>query len=115
VEEAMKKPLRELGNPIRRGTGLLLTLSFFLGVVALALHHHHVSFPLKTCAICKAKISMAGTLSKVKADHPLTVTVNHGCGDVTLTVSLIRYDHQTPVAAPPLCHRLSNKAPPAIS
>jgi hypothetical protein len=114
--DAMMKPLRKLKDRFKNCMGLLLTVAFFLGVVALALHHHDAFFPLKSCAICKAKASLAGTLSKIKADHPLlTAAVNHDCRGISLAVSWMRFDHQTPFVEPLFFHRLSNKAPPSIS
>ena len=57
--KTLKEPNNRSGTRIRRCIGLLLTSCFFLGVVALAMHHHDVSFQLKSCAICKAKTSFS--------------------------------------------------------
>ena len=104
------------GTRIRRCIGMLLISCFFLGVVALAMHHHDVSFQLKSCAICKAKASFSGTLNKVKADLSVaTATVSHSPEELYFTDSLTKTNHQTPFIASLLPNPFSNKAPPVIS
>jgi hypothetical protein len=104
------------GMRIRRGIGMLLTSCFFLGVVALAMHHHDAFFQLKSCAICKAKTSFSGTLYKVKADTPLIMSAVNNCSEETyFTFSRIKYHHQTPFVASLLPNPFLNKAPPLIS
>jgi hypothetical protein len=101
---------------IQRCIGLLLTSFFFLGVVALAMHHHNISFQLKSCTICKAKTYSSGTLNKVKADPPLSITtVSHCSEKIYSTFSRIRLDHETPFIASRLPNPFLNKAPPLIS
>ena len=114
------KTFKELNNlsgtHIRRGIGLLLTSCFFLGVVALAMHHHDVSFQLKSCAICKAKTSFSGTLNKVKVEPPIIMAiVNHCSEDIYFTFSEINDNHQTPFISSLLPNPFLNKAPPFIS
>lgn len=100
----------------RRCIGLLPVSCFFLGVVALAMHHHDVSFQLKSCAICKAKTSFSGTLNKVKADLPFaTATVSHCPEKLYFTDSRIKTNHQTLFIASLLPNPFLNKAPPVIS
>ena len=101
---------------IGRGIVLLLTSCFLLGVVALAIHHHDVFFQLKSCAICKAKTSIANTFSKVKADLPsIMATVSHFSGDIFFTITQIHFCHQAPFISSLLPNPFLNKAPPLIS
>jgi hypothetical protein len=105
-----------IGTRIRRGIDLLLASCFFLGVVALAMHHHDAFFQLKNCAICKAKTSFSGTLNKVMADHPPSIaTVSHVSAEVYFSFSRIILGHQTPFIATLRSNPFSNKAPPCIS
>jgi hypothetical protein len=111
-----KGPDNRIGTRIRRCIGLLLTSCFFLGVVALAMHHHDAFFQLKSCAICKAKTSFSSTLNKVKADPPQTMaTVNHCSEENYFSFSRIKFHHQTPFISSLLPNPFLNKAPPAIS
>jgi len=111
-----KEPNHRSGTRIRRCIGLLLTSCFFLGVVALAMHHHDAFFQLKSCAICKAKTSFSGTLNKGKADLPVSIeTVNHCSEGIYFTFSRIEFHHQTPFIASLLPNLFLNKAPPFIS
>ncbi len=111
-----KEPNNRSSKRIRRCIGLLLTSCFFLGVVALAMHHHNVSFQLKSCTICKAKTYSSGTLNKVKADPPLsTATVNHCSDEIYFTYSRIKFYHQTPFIDSFLPNSFLNKAPPSIA
>lgn len=105
-----------IGRPVRISSGLLLAFCFFLGVVALAMHHHDVSFQLKSCAICKAKTFFSGTPNKVKADLSVaTATVGHCPEELYFTNSRTKTNHQTPFIASFLPNPFSNKAPPVIS
>jgi len=105
-----------VGRPVRRCIGFLLVSCFFLGVVTLAMHHHDVSFQLKDCAICKAKISFPGTFSKIKPDLPLLAAAeNHRSGAFNFTNSPIRTNPQRPFIASRLPNPFLNKAPPALS
>ncbi len=111
-----KEPNDCMATRIRKCMGLLLTLCFFLGVVALALHHHDAFFQLKSCAICKAKTSFSGTLNKVQVDPPLSLTtVNHYCEEIYYNYFRIHFHHQTPFIASLLPNPFLNKAPPFIS
>ena len=105
-----------IGKPARRGIGLLLASCFFLGVVALAMHHHDISFQLKSCGICKAKTVFSGTLSKVKADLPAATAAVSRCLDELYfsDFRMIRTSHRTPFIASLLPNPFLNKAPPAI-
>jgi hypothetical protein len=104
------------GTHIRRGIVLFLTSCFFLGVIALAIHHHDVFFQLKGCGICKAKTSISNTFSKVKADLPsIMATVNHFSGEIYFTVTRIIFCHQAPFISSLLPNPFLNKAPPFIS
>jgi hypothetical protein len=101
------------GARISRCIGLLLTLCFFLGVVGLAMHHHSVSFQLKSCSICKAKTYYSGTLNKTKVDFPVSIeTVNHCSAQNHFNFSQITFTYQTPFIASLLPNPFSNKAPP---
>ncbi|MDA8123813.1 MAG: hypothetical protein M0009_01310 [Deltaproteobacteria bacterium] len=116
----MIKELKTFCNRIdkasRRGTGLLLAVCFFTGLAALALHHHDISFQLKSCAICKAKTSLSGTLNKVKADFPAaTATVQHCPAGFDLTDSRIATNQPKPFIASLSPNPFLNKAPPVIS
>jgi hypothetical protein len=105
-----------IGMRIRRCIGLLLTSCFFLGMVALAMHHHDGFFQLKNCAICKAKTSFSSALNKVQADPPLSIaTVNQCSEEMYFTFSRIIFLHQTPFIASLLPNPFLNKAPPFIS
>jgi hypothetical protein len=106
-----------IGRPVRRGVGLLLASCFFLGVVALAMHHHDVSFRLKSCAICNAKTSFSGTFNKIKADLPAGTTATASLCPEALyfTDSSIKTDSPMPFIAPLLTDAFSNRAPPAVS
>jgi hypothetical protein len=111
---------RESGNRngvrIRRGIILCLASCFFLGVVALAIHHHDVLYQLKSCAICKAKISISNAFSKVKADLPtIMATANHFSGEIYFTDTRIKFRHQAPFISSLLPNPFLNKAPPFIS
>ena len=79
ITEIVKVLKDSIGRPVRRCIGLLPALFLFLGVVALAMYHHDVSFQLKSCAICKAKTSFSGILNKVKADLPFTTAIVNHC------------------------------------
>lgn len=104
------------GTHIRRGIILFLTSCFFLGVVALAIHHHDVFFQLKGCGICKAKISFSNTFSKVKADLPtIMAKVNHFSGEINFAFTRIKFCHQAPFIPSLLPNPFLNKAPPFIS
>jgi hypothetical protein len=104
------------GTRIWRCIGLLLTSCFFLGVVSLAMHHHDPIFQLKSCAICKAKTSLSGTINKDKADSPLiTATTNRCSEEIYFTFSRIEFHHETPFIASLLPNPFLNKAPPFIS
>jgi hypothetical protein len=101
---------------IRRWIGLFLASCFFMAVVAFAMHHHDAYFPLKNCAICKAKTSLYGTLNKIKADITLAAAIgNLPLAEVYLTVSRIKYNHQPPFIASLLPNQFLNKAPPFLS
>ncbi len=116
IMKTSKEPNNRIGTRIRRGIGLLLTSCFFLGVVALAMHHHDAFFQLKNCAICKAKTSFSGTLNKVTADHPLSIAmVSHCSEEIYFPFSRIILYHQTPFIASLLPNPFLNKAPPFIS
>jgi hypothetical protein len=104
------------GTRIRRGIGLFLTSCFFLGVVALAIHHHDVFFQLKSCAVCNAKTSISNMFSKVKADLPtIMATVNHFSGEINFAFTRIKFCHQAPFIPSLLPNPFLNKAPPFIS
>jgi hypothetical protein len=114
--KTIRKPNNRSGKRISRCIGLLLTSCFFLGVVSLAMHHHDVSFQLKSCAICKAKASFSNTMNKAKSDPPpIMVTANHYSDDVYFTFCRMKYHHQTPFVASLLPNSFLNKAPPFIS
>jgi hypothetical protein len=116
IMKTSKEPNNRSGTRIRRCIGLLLTSCFFLGVVALTMHHHDVSFQLKSCTICKAKTSFSGTLNKVKADLPVAIeTVNYCSEEIYFTFSRIEFHHQTPFISSLLPNPFLNKAPPLIS
>jgi hypothetical protein len=96
--------------------GLFMTSCFFLGAVALAVHHHDAFFQLKGCAVCKAKTSLSSSLNKVKADLPAsTETANHSSEAIYFTFSQVKHHHQTPFIASLLPNPFLNKAPPFIS
>jgi hypothetical protein len=111
------KELNNLSGPnIRRGIGLLLSSCFFLGMIALTMHHHDVFFPLKNCAICKAKTTLSGTVNKIKADPPLSIaSVSHRPEAIYRTSSRISFHYQTPFIASFLPNPFLNKAPPSIA
>ncbi len=110
------EPGNRIGLRIRRCIGLLLTSCFFLGAIAFAMHHHDAFLQLKNCAICKAKISFSGALSKVTADTlPPTATINHYSAEIHFTFSWLKFRHQTPFIASLLPDLFLNRAPPFIS
>ena len=116
LRESSKVFGNRIGRPVRRGIGFLLVSCFFLGVAALAMHHHDVSLQLKSCAICKTKTTFWGTSNKIKPDLPLAAAAeNHHPGALRLTNSLIKTDPQRPFIASLLPRPFLNKAPPAIS
>jgi hypothetical protein len=101
---------------IRRWIGLLLTSCFFLGVVALAMHHHDVFFQLKSCAICKAKTSFQGTSNKITGDPPLSVATASHCPEaIYFTFSRNTFHYQTPFIASLLPNLFLNRAPPSVA
>jgi hypothetical protein len=115
IKTSKESPNRD-GTRIRRGMGLLLTSCFFLGVISLAMHHHNPMFQLKSCAICKAKTSLSGTLNKDKADPPLAMAwVDHYSEESHLSFFRIEFHYQTPFIASLLPSLFLNKAPPFIS
>jgi hypothetical protein len=114
--KTFKELINLSGTHIRRGIGLLLSSCFFLGVIALTMHHHDAFFPLKNCAICKAKTSLSSTVNKIKADPPLSiVTVSHRPGAIYRTSSRMSFHYQTPFIASFLPNPFLNKAPPFIA
>jgi hypothetical protein len=116
IIKTSKEPLNRDDTRIRKGICLLLTSCFFLGVISLAMHHHDPIFRLKSCAVCKAKTSLSGTLNKDKADPPLIMaTVNHCSEEIYFTYSRIIFLHQKPFIASLLPNPFLNKAPPFIS
>jgi hypothetical protein len=116
IIKTSREPDNRSGARIRRCVGMLLTSCFFLGAVALAIHHHDAFFQLKGCAICKAKTSFSTTLNKVKADFPVSIeTVNHSSEAICFTFSRIKHHHQTPFITSLLPNPFLNKAPPFIS
>lgn len=116
ITEIVKVFKDSIGRPVRRFIGLFLTSCFFMGVVGLAMHHHDISFQLKSCAICKAKTSFSGTLNRVKVDPPLaTARVSHCSEELYFTDSRIKTNHKTPFIASLQPNPYLNKAPPAIS
>jgi hypothetical protein len=101
---------------IWRGVGLLLTSCFFLGVVALAIHHHGAFFKPHKCSICKAKTYFSGTFSKVKADPPPVMAGAAHCSEETyLIFTMVKFHHQTPFISSLSPNPFLNKAPPFIS
>jgi hypothetical protein len=111
-----REPNNLSGTHIRRCICLLLTSFFFLGVVALAMHHHDAFFPLKNCTICKAKTSFSSVLNKIKADPPITmVTVNQCSEEIYFTFPGIKFYYQAPFIASLLPNPFLNKAPPFVS
>jgi hypothetical protein len=116
IMKTSRESNNHIGTRIRRGIGLLLTSCFFLGVVALAMHHHDVFFQLKNCAICKAKTSFSGALNKVTADPASTIaTTSYRSEEIYFSFSHIQFHHQTPFIASLLPNPFLNKAPPFIS
>ncbi len=111
-----REPGIHIGTRIRRCIGILLTSCFFLGVVALAMHHHDIFFQFKNCAICKAKTSFSGTLNKIAADPPPPIAaISHCSEEIYFTFSRIKFHHQAPFIASLLPNPFLNKAPPFIS
>jgi hypothetical protein len=114
--KTFREPNNHIGTRIRRGIGLLLTSCFFLGMVALAMHHHDALFQLKKCSICKAKTSISGALNKVTAEHPLLIaTVSHCSEEIYFSFSPIIFDYQTPFIVAVLPNPFLNRPPPSIS
>lgn len=104
-----------IGRPVVRYIGLLLASCFFLAVVALAMHHHDISFQLKSCAICKAKTSFTGTFNKIKADLPPGMAAADHCPETLyLTCSRIKTTRK-PFITTLAPHLFSNRAPPFVS
>jgi hypothetical protein len=101
---------------IWRRAALLLTSCFFLGVVALTMHHHNALFQLKSCAICKAKTYLSGAFSKITMDPPLSIAlVSHWPEAIYRTFLPINVHYQTPFIDLFLPNTFLNKAPPFIS
>jgi hypothetical protein len=110
------EPGNRIGLRMMRCIGLLLTSCFFLGVIALAMHHHDAFFQFKNCAICKARTSFSGALSKITADtSPPTATISHCSAEIYFTFSWLKFRHQTPFIASRRPDLFLNKAPPFIS
>jgi hypothetical protein len=113
IIKTSKEPNNRRGTRIRRWTGLLLTSCFFLGVVALTMHHHNASFQLKSCGICKAKTYLSGAFNKVAIDPPLSIaTVSHCPEAIYPTYSPINFHYQAPFINSFLPNPFLNKAPP---
>ena len=105
-----------ISTKIRRWIGLLLASCFFLGMVALTMHHHNALFQLKSCNICKAKTHLSGAFNKVTVDPPLSIAnVCHCPESIYLTFSRINFHYQTPFIASFLPNPFLNKAPPSIA
>jgi hypothetical protein len=112
----MIQPFQKFHDSIRRGLCLLVSSCFLLGMFALALHHHDGFFQVKNCVICKAKASLSGTISKVKADIPAAIAaLSHSSALIYLTFSRISFRHQPLFIASLLPNPFLNKAPPFIS
>jgi hypothetical protein len=111
-----QEPDNRSGSRSQRFISLFLTACFFLGAVALAMHHHDFSFQLRSCDICKAKASFLRTLNNVNADLPVAIeSVSHSSEEIYFTFYRITYHHQTPFISSLLPDPLLNKAPPFIS
>ena len=114
--ETVQRSNDRIGRPARRGIGLLLASCFFLGVIALAMHHHDISFQLKSCAICKAKTVFSATVNQVRADLPVATATASPCPERFYSVDCrIKTHDQTPFIVSLLPNPFLNKAPPAIS
>ena len=91
----------------------LSLLGFFLAVMAISLHHHDKSFSLPTCSICKVKISLSGTFSKIKVDSaPAAASLHLLFITIFLCLSGILSDKQTVFIDSQIAVTYPNKAPP---
>lgn len=115
IMKTPKDSNNHVNTRIWRWTGLLLTSFFFLGMVALTMHHHNALFQLKSCAICKAKTYLSGALNKVTTDPLLSIaSVNHCTNSIYHTFSPINFHYQTPFIDSFLPNPFLNRAPPFI-
>jgi hypothetical protein len=116
ITEIVKVSTERLVRLFPRCVGLLPVSCFFVGMIALAMHHHEVSFQLKSCGICKAKTFLSATLNRVNADLPLaTAAGNLWSEELYFTDFRIKNSQQAPFIASLLTNTFLNKAPPAIT
>ena len=113
--KTLKSSNNYISTPIQRWTGLLLTSCFFLGVVVLTMHHHDAFFPLKSCAICKAKTSLSSIVKKVTADSLLSIPTICHCSESNFNFLRIDFYYQAPFIASFPPSSFLNKAPPSIA
>jgi hypothetical protein len=91
----------------------LSLISFFLGIVAITLHHHDNSFLPPACSICKVKTTFSGTFSKIKIDSaPAVANLSLSLMAIFLCLSAILPDKKTVFIDSQTAGIYSNKAPP---
>lgn len=95
-------------------TVIFLSLfGFFLGVMAITLHHHDNAFSLPACSICKVKASLSGTFSKIKVDSaPAVAMLCLSLTAIFLCLSGIGPDRKTVFIDSQMVDTYPNKAPP---
>ncbi len=86
---------------------------FFLGVMAISLHHHDNTFLLPTCSICKVKTSLSGAFSKINVDcAPAIAILCLSLSAIFLCLSGIPLDRKTVFNDSQIVENYFNKAPP---
>lgn len=95
-------------------TVIFLSLfGFFLGIVAISLHHHDNAFLLPACSICKVKTSLSGTCSKIKVDSaPGSAILCLSLAAIFLCLSGILPDRKDVFIDTQTAETYPNKAPP---
>ncbi len=91
----------------------LSLFGFFLGVMAITLHHHDNVFSLHPCSICKVKTCLSGNFSKINIDStPAIVIWCFSLSAIFLCLSGILLDRKTVFIDSQTVRNYPNKAPP---
>ena len=91
----------------------LSLLGFFLGVTAIAFHHHDNAFLLPACSLCKAKTSFSGTVNKLKANaSPAVLILSFSLTAMLLCTSCLAPDRKKHFIDFQIIDTYPNKAPP---
>jgi len=95
-----------------RNVAMVIGLCFFMGALALALHHHDIPLTLKQCAICKAKSSTSGTLKIKAALSDALADAHTGHESLDIDLAHVVPVHEESIIAISCPTSSYNKAPP---